>query len=290
MKTCYKQLVTLIILLSFLSINSKGQDGAAIFKQNCTACHKLGQKLIGPNLLGVTDKRSEEWLISFIRSSQTMIKSGDADAVAIFEEFNQLQMIDQPLLTDDEIKSILAYIKQETPSQDAMAANDTSTVIVEIVPIVYTEEDVHAGLQLFSGRSSLENGGTSCISCHNINNNQLVPGGLLAKDLTNVYARMGDAGLTGILGAPPFPAMATSYKDNTLDSAEIVQLTAFLKHADSVSADQEIKSAANIFGFGGLGGLILLFLLIAVIWNKRLKASVKDDIYKRTIKGTDSII
>jgi hypothetical protein len=101
---------------------------------------------------------------------------------------------------------------------------------------------------------------------------------------------MGDAGLTGILGAPPFPAMATSYKDNTLDSAEIVQLTAFLKHADSVSADQEIKSAANIFGFGGLGGLILLFLLIAVIWNKRLRASVKDDIYKRTIKGTDSII
>ncbi len=289
MKICYKYLVTLIMLVSFFSIDIMGQDGAAIFKQNCTACHKLGQKLIGPNLLGVTDKRSEEWLISFIRSSQTMIKSGDADAVAIFEEYNQLMMIDQPNLTDDEIKSILAYIKQESPSQDAQASGDAAAEVVEIVPIVYTEEDAHAGLKLFSGSMRLLNGGASCISCHNVTNDLLVPGGLLGKDLTNVYARLGDAGIAGILGAPPFPAMAASYKDNSLDSAEIVQLTAFLKHADSISGEQAINSGAGLFLLGGGGGLIALFLLIALIWNTRLKASVKQDIFKRQIKGSDSI-
>jgi hypothetical protein len=39
---------------------------------------------MGPDLIGINQKRSEEWLISFIKSSQTMIKSGDADAVSFF--------------------------------------------------------------------------------------------------------------------------------------------------------------------------------------------------------------
>ncbi len=121
-------------------------------------------------------------------------------------------------------------------------------------------------------------------------NNNLVPGGLLGQDLIKAYSSIGDAGLTGILGAPPFPAMATSYKDNALDSIEIVQLTAFLKHADTVSDEQKIKSGDDLFILGGGGGLILLFLLIGIVWNKRLKSSVKHDIYKRQIKGSDSVI
>ena len=96
---------------------------------------------------------------------------------------------------------------------------------------------------------------------------------------------MGDAGVTGILGAPPFPAMAIAYKNNELDSIEIAQLTAFLKHADSVSNNQEVKRGADIFVIGGGGGLTLLFLLIALYWKKRLKISVKHDIYKRQIKS-----
>ena len=113
----------------------------------------------------------------------------------------------------------------------------------------------------------------------------MVSGGLLAKDLTNVFERMGDAGLTGILGAPPFPAMAVAYKNNELDSVEIVQLTAFLKHAANVSNNQEVKSGVDIFIVGGGGGLIFLFLLITLYWKNRLKHSVKHDIYKRQIKS-----
>ena len=75
----------IILILSFTSfLLANGQDGEAIYKQNCSACHKLGQRLIGPDLIGINQKRSEEWLISFIKSSQTMIKSGDADAVSFF--------------------------------------------------------------------------------------------------------------------------------------------------------------------------------------------------------------
>jgi len=283
MKIYYKYLALLLGLVICFSIKSIGQDGAAIFKQNCAACHKLGKRLVGPDLLGVNEKRNEEWLLKFIRSSNTMIESGDPEAVAIFEEFNKTMMIDQAL-SDDEIKATLAYIREETAAKEG-SKDEGKTETVEFVPVEYTEEDIELGLQLFTGENRFVNGGASCISCHHINNDLLMSGGLLAKDLTNVYGRMGDAGVAGILGAPPFPAMAVAYRSNALDSAEIAQLTAFLKYADSVSKEQDQKSGYGIFILGGGGGLILLFLLIALHWRARLKVSVKDTIYRRQIKS-----
>jgi cytochrome c551/c552 len=287
MKIHYKHLALFLGTLFCCSFNSMGQDGAAIFQQNCAACHKLGMRLVGPDLLGVSDTRSEEWLIKFIRSSQDLVQAGDPDAVAIFEEFNKIAMTPFDL-SDDEIKSILAYIKSESPESDASASDtpaDEVTEPAEIINIEYADEDIEAGRLLFSGKNKFVNGGPSCLTCHNVTNDLLWSGGLLAKDLTNVYSRMGDAGVAGILGAPPFPAMAVSYKNNELDSLEIIQLTAFLKQADSISSDQEVKSGANIFIIGGGGGLIILLLIFAFHWNKRLKDTVKHDIYKRQIKS-----
>ncbi len=272
-----------------LPFGSVAQDGATLFKQNCAACHKLGTRLVGPNLIGVTERRDEDWLLRFIKSSQTMIQEGDADAVAIYEEFGQMVMNDQNL-SDDEIRAILAYITEESPSNSLSTENKVEEIEEVVVPIEYTAEDIKNGLLLFNGQKSFNAKGPSCISCHNINNAELIAGGLLAKDLTNVHARMGDAGLAGILGAPPFPAMATAYNGRELDSTEIAQLTAFLKYADEVSEEQVEKSGFSLFFIGGGGGLILLFLLIALHWNRRLRKTVKHDIYKRQIKGSDSII
>ena len=289
MRIYFKYLALPTVILFCCSLSSIGQDGAAIFEESCVACHKLGQRLVGPDLLGVNEKRSEEWLLEFIKSPQAMINSGDPDAVAIYEEYNRILMTDQSFLSDDEIKAVLAYIREETKARGFQAKAEEKTEEkneeVEAVVIEYTEEDIQQGLHLFSGKKRFINSGPSCISCHHVNSNQLVSGGLLAKDLTNVFERMGDAGLTGILGAPPFPAMAVAYKNNELDSVEIVQLTAFLKHAANVSNNQEVKSGVDIFIVGGGGGLIFLFLLITLYWKNRLKHSVKHDIYKRQIKS-----
>ena len=287
MKNLYSHLILLIGIIFCNSFITLAQDGKTLFEQNCVICHKLGTRVIGPDLLGINEKRSEGWLLKFIKSSQTLIKSGDADAVAIFEEFNQIAMIDQPHLSDEQIKSILIYIKEESSSKNTEVEDD---IIVEVIPIEYSENDIEIGKQLFSGNQRLSNGGPSCITCHNVNNNNLIAGGLLGKDLTNVYARMGDAGLTGIIGTPPFPAMTISYKNNALDSAEVVQLTAFLKYADQVSDEQKVKTGASFFVIGGGGGLILFLLFLAINWKNRLKRSVKHNIFKRQIKGSDSII
>lgn len=88
-------------------------NGEQLFKVNCTQCHSTGDNIvIGPGLKDIHKRRNEAWLIKWIRNSGEVIKSGDAYAVAIYEKFNKTAMT--PFnLTDDEIKSILAYIKAE---------------------------------------------------------------------------------------------------------------------------------------------------------------------------------
>ena len=104
-------------------------EGEKLYKTRCTACHKLDARLVGPALKGITEKRSEEWLISFIRNSQEMIDAGDEDAVAIFEEYNQLPMIPNLDLTDDQIRNILGFI--DPPVVEEPAVEETGEEVVD---------------------------------------------------------------------------------------------------------------------------------------------------------------
>lgn len=109
-----------IVLLSagfiFLSNKSNAQsvvNGEKLFARSCTACHTIGEgKRVGPDLKGATTRRKEEWLIKFIRSSQTMVKAGDPVAVKVFNENNNIPMPDQQL-SPTEIKDLLAFIKKK---------------------------------------------------------------------------------------------------------------------------------------------------------------------------------
>lgn len=85
------------------------QQGKSIFNANCAACHKLNKRAVGPALAGVTDKYEKEWLYSWIKNSQALIASGDADAVKIYNEYNQSNMNSFPQLSNEEIDAILAY-------------------------------------------------------------------------------------------------------------------------------------------------------------------------------------
>jgi len=64
---------------------SASVDAAAHFDSRCAACHSVGRGVVvGPDLKGVTGRHDARWLHAFIRSSQTVIRSGDASAVALF--------------------------------------------------------------------------------------------------------------------------------------------------------------------------------------------------------------
>lgn len=90
------------------------EEGKSIFLSRCAACHNVNKQLTGPALAGLHERRSIEWIISFVNSSQSMIKSGDKDAVALFEKFNKVPMPDHADLTADQIKNIVEYIKAES--------------------------------------------------------------------------------------------------------------------------------------------------------------------------------
>jgi len=93
------------------------EEGKAIFSSRCAACHNINKVVTGPALAGVDERRSIDWIVKFVHSSQTLIKSGDKDAVALFEKFNKIPMPDHSDLTPDNIKSIVEYIKSEAVTQ-----------------------------------------------------------------------------------------------------------------------------------------------------------------------------
>ena len=104
--------------LSTIAINANAnpdppKDGKLIFNSRCAACHNVNQVLTGPALAGVHDRRTMDWIVRFVRSSKTMVEKGDKDAVAIYEKFNRIPMPDHPDLTEENIKSIVEFIKLE---------------------------------------------------------------------------------------------------------------------------------------------------------------------------------
>jgi len=276
-----------IVVISILispSRNGWAQDpGEQVFKTTCFACHTIGGgRLIGPDLAGVHEKRSQEWLESFIRSSQAMINAGDAEAVALFEEYNSLLMPDA-VASDEEIRQVLIYI--EIQSAGAAANNEASADEPVTPPEPASEEDILAGQEMFQGNIRFENSGPACNACHEVRNDAVIGGGILAAELTTVFSRMGGAGVTAILGQAPFPVMQAAYEDRSLTEGEVTALVAFLEYADSEQYNQLPRDyGIGLFASGAVGAGILFFFF-GFVWRGRKKGSVNQAIYDRQIRS-----
>lgn len=120
----YRILTINALVLSLIVIfQTKAQaqpNGEALFKANCTACHVVGEDVVvGPGLKNVHTKYKEDWLIKWIRNSKAMVDAGDPQAVKVYEQFNKVAMTSFNL-SDDEIKSIIGYIKTESEAAPAV--------------------------------------------------------------------------------------------------------------------------------------------------------------------------
>tara|TARA_B100001057_G_scaffold409838_1_gene424677 strand:+ start:2575 stop:3843 length:1269 start_codon:yes stop_codon:yes gene_type:complete len=119
-----------LVLLSLcfsLAVNAQEPDiqkGKSLFNANCAACHKLKKRAVGPALAGVSAKYDKEWLYSWIKNSTAMVKSGDAQAVAIYEEYNGSVMTSFPQLSNVDIDNILAYTDYTPPPPTAIAVTN----------------------------------------------------------------------------------------------------------------------------------------------------------------------
>ncbi|RNI30997.1 c-type cytochrome [Rufibacter latericius] len=97
-------------------------NGMTLFKNNCVQCHSVGTDVVvGPGLQGVHKRRSEAWLLKWIKNSSALIQSGDKDAVAVFNQYSKQQM-PSFAFSDEEISSIIAYIASESENPSVAAA------------------------------------------------------------------------------------------------------------------------------------------------------------------------
>lgn len=131
-----RYLVLLGALLGLVAAQSAEiEKGKTLFQQRCAACHKLEQKLIGPPLARVSERRSQEWFLRFVANSQAVIQSGDAQAVAVYKEYNQQIMPPFPDLSEADIQAIWAYVnaveapKPPTEAGAALTAKEPSAVL-----------------------------------------------------------------------------------------------------------------------------------------------------------------
>ncbi len=119
-----------LILLSFVGQSqeiSKDpaviKDGESLFNANCKSCHAVKRKLVGPALAGVeTRTPSIKWIIEWVKNPAKVIASGDDYANKIYNEYQKAQMTAFTGFKDDQVLSILAYVKAEAEKVDAPVA------------------------------------------------------------------------------------------------------------------------------------------------------------------------
>lgn len=83
--------------------------GEAKYSAICTACHMPNQRMIGPALAGVYDRRSPEWVMNMILNPDGMIKE-DPIAKALYEEYNKAVMLNQNL-SEEEARAVAEYLR-----------------------------------------------------------------------------------------------------------------------------------------------------------------------------------
>jgi len=285
------------------------QPGEQDYMTICAACHTIGDgRLIGPDLIGVHDRRSQEWLVEFVQSSQAMIERGDPQAVAIFEEYSRIPMPPPPF-SEAQVIDIMAFVatasaevaaggppvvlgatpaagaETQAPNQQATAAVAAAAIADEPVAVP-TEADIERGQDLFQGRTRFENGGPTCNSCHDVQHDAVIGGGILAAELTSVFTKLGGRGVQAILGTSPFPVMQAAYQERALTQNEVTSLVSFLQFADQQSEFQTPRDYGRGLFFSGALGAAILFGFFAVLWRGRKRGSVNQSIYDRQVAST----
>ncbi|WP_262245368.1 cytochrome c3 family protein [Parapedobacter soli] len=114
--------VALVLLFAVSSLQAQdAKEGETLFKANCSTCHKVFGKFLGPELAGVNERREEDWLLKWIHNAPSMVAAGDPIALELDAQFPTSMMTAFPQLSETQIKSILLYVKSE---EDKKAAAD----------------------------------------------------------------------------------------------------------------------------------------------------------------------
>lgn len=247
-----KRLLLGVVALFGLALAADGQQ---LYSQNCAGCHGAAAQGVSgafPALAGNPRAQDEAYVLKVIKQGL----SGPLEVGG--EKFNGA-MPPMAQLSDADAKAIAAYLK----SLGGTSAQPTATAS----PL--PAGDPARGKALFLGQQHFSNGGAPCMACHTAGNLGQMGGGSLGKDKTDLYTRLGDAGIQAVLTNPAFPVMREAFKGKPLTPEEISALAAFFQQiANQPSQTTPQMNQARLL-FAGLGGALVMFVVMYMFWNNR---------------------
>lgn len=135
-------------------------QGEQLFRTRCAICHTLtGKELkgaVGPDLIGVTETREEQWLYDWLKAPDQMLAKKDPIAVELYKKYNRVAMPNMRL-NQSEAEDLLEHIDAETKRlraskgkifetfKEQETSEDQVAVMNSWVREPIVESDIHAG-------------------------------------------------------------------------------------------------------------------------------------------------
>lgn len=92
----------------------KAAKGKEIFSMKCSACHKIGEKYVGPDLKGVTQRRKPEWVMNMIMNPVEMTQKDPVAKELLATYFTQMTFQN---LKEEEARELFDYFRSEDAKQ-----------------------------------------------------------------------------------------------------------------------------------------------------------------------------
>jgi len=261
--------VSMLMLLGLTVSVSYGQDKSAeLFQKNCSICHKIStEKLIGPGLAGVTQRRDKAWIAKFIRSSKTLIESGDKTAVQLFNDNNKIPMPEHMFLSEADIKGLISYIENYKEPVARKLTVDASK------KDGFTLHEIQQGERMFYGQIPFQKGSLNCVTCHNAVRSDTLNWNPSAYDLAQAWLENDGTNLYEVMANPPSQKMKDAHGNVQLSEQEIYLISAYLSEIGKTGLVKEKTFPLRLLLFLVFGVLMAL-ALIDLIFTHRVKYKI----------------
>jgi mono/diheme cytochrome c family protein len=87
------------------------EAGQQVFQTKCSACHKMGEKYVGPALGEVTTRRTPAYILNMILNPQEMVERHPVAKQLLAEH---MSFMPNQGLTPDEARQVLEYLRTQS--------------------------------------------------------------------------------------------------------------------------------------------------------------------------------
>lgn len=248
-------------LIAGLVCQPPAQSKDNLFSSKCSGCHTIGGgDAVGPDLA-----QTKEWTDDKLKAAVEKMAAMSGG------------------LTGEEITALVSYLKnpnteantssekQENPQSEQPASKTAAETDIEVdLPGSYEE-----GKMLYFGQKSLENGGMSCISCHQSGS----PEGL-GPDLSRITEKYKGRALVSACKQAPFKVMQAAYRNHPITEAEALNLAKYLSGDKNKSSEKtETEKPLPIPAIGG--GAAIAFLAMLALGYRNRNRGVREKLKRK---------